>query len=125
MPYNMCGNNFKHYNKYGVGENKSRTIDKPQNDEEEFGEEEEEGTFNVKGKNCKFECLIMTLYPCSLANWLIIFTLFILFAFLILPEELDIETNQLVPDWTQALLLSVALYFPISFSYHFVTKYMK
>lgn len=101
----------------------------PANADEDYEDDyesggEEEGTFEAVGKNCKFECLIMTLYPCSPANWLIFITLFILLALLILPEELDLETNELVPDWTQALLFSILLYFPISFSYHFVTKYM-
>lgn len=123
----MCGRSHGH--RYGAGEgnnnNNNNNREFEDDDEYEMENGEEGGTFNVNGKNCKFECLIMTLYPCSLANWLILITLFILFAFLILPEELDIETNELVPDWTQALLLSIALYFPIAFSYHFVTKYMK
>ena len=72
----------------------------------------------------KMQCLIKTLYPCSPANWLIFITLFIVFAFLILPEELDEEANELVPNWTQSLILSLIVYFPISFSYHYVTNCM-
>jgi hypothetical protein len=72
----------------------------------------------------KMQCLIKTLYPCSLANWMIFLTLLLVFAFLVLPEELDEESNELVPNWTHSIVLALILYFPISFSYHYVTNCM-
>lgn len=79
----------------------------------------------VSSKVQKMQCLIKTLYPVSIANWMIGVTLFLVFAFLILPEELDEEKNELVPNWTQAIIMSLILYFPISFSYHYVTNCME
>lgn len=121
-----CGS---HYSKghdtrrrYGVNGNESSRDDFDVDDD---FDESEGGGEDTQPVNCKFNALIMTLYPGSIANWAILITLFVIFAFLILPEVLDEETNELVPDWMQSILLSVALYFPISFAYHYVTKYMR
>jgi len=78
-----------------------------------------------QSRSDKLQCLIKTFYPKSIANILILLTLFLVFAFFIIPEELDEDTNELVPNWILSGILTVLVYIPISFSYHYVTNCME
>lgn len=62
----------------------------------------------------------MTLYPCSLANIVFFAAVYVLLALFVVPQRLDEYTGVPVPDWAGTLPFAVALYFPLSFAYHYV-----
>lgn len=74
------------------------------------------------GPSTKFTALIMTLFPLSIANWLIFGVLYFFLAYVLIPYKLDMYTGEMVPDWKASLPFTLMLYFPISFAFHFVTK---
>lgn len=72
------------------------------------------------GNGNKFKALVMTLYPCSLANIVFFAAAYTLLAMFVVPQKMDPYTGAYVPDWAGTLPYAVALYFPLSFAYHYV-----
>jgi hypothetical protein len=77
---------------------------------------------DTKPQSYKFSALIMTLFPLSLANWLIFGVLYIILTYSVIPYRVDPYSGEMVPDWKASMPFTLALYFPISFAYHYVIK---
>lgn len=76
----------------------------------------------AKGPSTKFTALIMTLFPLSIANWIIFGILYFVLVYFVIPYRLDPFTGDMVPDWKTSMPFTLALYFPISFAFHYITK---
>lgn len=75
-----------------------------------------------KTPSVKFTSLIMTLFPLSIANWVIFAVVYLLLVYFVVPYKIDNYAGELVPDWKTGLPFALALYFPISFAFHYITK---